>query len=148
MLGWVEAQADRATERCPSGWPGPHFEYPHRSHYGVAAARRPARPHGELERCRPRRPLQQVRRFLAGGSRVAGVERTLGTDHDICKQEPPAGESLSLRPASELERARTIAQTWHWRSRTRGLIESGKPIPTLPNDFTLDQVVRITARSR
>ena len=20
MLGWVEAQADRATERCPSGW--------------------------------------------------------------------------------------------------------------------------------
>jgi hypothetical protein len=66
---------------------------------------------------------------------------------DVCKQMPQSGASLSLRSAAELEAARAVAQTWHWRSRTRGLIESGKPIPPLPNNLTLDQVVRLTARA-
>jgi hypothetical protein len=33
--------------------------------------------------------------------------------------------SARLRPAQEIQRARDIAELWHWRSRTRGLMEDG-----------------------
>jgi hypothetical protein len=67
-------------------------------------------------------------------------------EHSIMKLLPPAGEAVSLRSKEELERARSIAELWHWRSRTRWLMESGQPV-SLPNNLTLDQIVRMTARS-
>jgi hypothetical protein len=35
--------------------------------------------------------------------------------------------SARLRPEREIDRQRYVAEMWHWRSRTRQLIESGKP---------------------
>jgi hypothetical protein len=67
-------------------------------------------------------------------------------EHTVMKLLPPAGTALSLRSKEELEHARSIAELWHWRSRTRWLMESGQPV-SLPNDATLDQVVRLTARA-
>jgi len=66
---------------------------------------------------------------------------------DVCKQVPGPGAPVALRPAAELERARAIAQTWHWRSRTRQLTESGQPLPLLPENRTLDEIVRLTAHA-
>lgn len=37
--------------------------------------------------------------------------------------------SASLRDQSEIDRAREIAELWHWRSRTRQLQEEGRPMP-------------------
>lgn len=37
-----------------------------------------------------------------------------------------------LRPAAEIERARGIAELWHWRSRTRQLLETGDAPPIPP----------------
>jgi hypothetical protein len=67
-------------------------------------------------------------------------------EHGLMKLLPPAGTPLSLRSKAELDRERSIAELWHWRSRTRQLVESGRPVP-LPKDLTLDQVVRLTARA-
>lgn len=48
-----------------------------------------------------------------------------------------------LRPPGELERLRSLAELWHWRSRTRQLQEDGyAPRPGQPG---LDEIVRLTA---
>jgi len=59
--------------------------------------------------------------------------------------------SASLRPEAEVDRARDIAELWHWRSRTRQLIEEGRPLE--PDEKmieaglrTFDDIVRMTAR--
>jgi hypothetical protein len=48
--------------------------------------------------------------------------------------------TASLRPSSELERAREIAELWHWRSRTRRLQEEGRR-----PEAELDAIVRQVA---
>ena len=53
----------------------------------------------------------------------------------------------TLRSKEEIERARTIAELWHWRSRTRQLAEEGRRFPGVPG-FPVkswDDVVRYTA---
>jgi len=78
------------------------------------------------------------------------------TSTDILKRIPPSIDrfvsSASLRSTSEIERARDAAELWHWRSRTRQLIEDGQ-------EFTADErlkaaglgsyddIVRFTAKT-
>jgi hypothetical protein len=55
--------------------------------------------------------------------------------HDVLNQIPtndPAAfvNSAKLRDQAEIDRARDTAEFWHWRSRTRELIERGEPFPT------------------
>ena len=55
-----------------------------------------------------------------------------GANHDLIKQIPsgelaPFIKSAQLREQPELDRARSTAEFWHWRSRTRELIERGEP---------------------
>ena len=67
--------------------------------------------------------------------------------HDVMKLLPlPEVAPPSLRSKEELEHAQSIAELWHWRSRTRWLMESGRSVP-LSNGMTLDQIVRLTART-
>lgn len=54
--------------------------------------------------------------------------------HDLIKQIPSGDmidfiKSSRLRDQSEIDRARDIAESWHWRSRTRELIERGDAFP-------------------
>lgn len=58
--------------------------------------------------------------------------------------------SALLRPAEEISAARDVAEAWHWRSRTRQIIESGEPFPSDPQlhaaGFTsYDSIVRSSA---
>lgn len=55
--------------------------------------------------------------------------------------------SARLRATEEIEDAREIAELWHWRSRTRKLIEQGWT-PSSSKYRSLDEVVRSTARTR
>jgi hypothetical protein len=51
---------------------------------------------------------------------------------DILKNDLDPAEfikSASLRAQTEIDRARDVAELWHWRSRTRQLIEKGLPFP-------------------
>lgn len=66
-------------------------------------------------------------------------------DTKIASQLPEPGAKLRLLPLEELERARSVAELWHWRARTRQLVESNAPLPLLPGGMTLDDVVRQTA---
>jgi hypothetical protein len=52
--------------------------------------------------------------------------------------------NATLRDADLISKARDVAELWHWRSRTRQLQESGRPVQ-LPNDLTLSDVVRMAA---
>ncbi len=52
--------------------------------------------------------------------------------------------SASIRPPDELEAQRTIAEMWHWRSRTRELQERPEPIP-LPPEITMEEVIKMSA---
>lgn len=54
-------------------------------------------------------------------------------------------KELHLRPQAEIERARSVAELWHWRSRTRWLIEEGRPVKGLPDGLTLDSIARMAA---
>lgn len=77
-------------------------------------------------------------------------------DHDLLKQIPSDDiphfvSSGQLRKVSEIDRARADAELWHWRSRTRQLIEEGREFPA--NEQTraagfksYDDIVRFTAR--
>jgi hypothetical protein len=75
--------------------------------------------------------------------------------HDILKQIPTCddaglGASLRLRSDQDLDRARDDAVLWHWRSRTRQLIEKGKEFPatkeTRAAGFrSYNDIVRFTA---
>ncbi len=76
--------------------------------------------------------------------------------HDLAKMLPAAMvpkflAMCSLRPRAELERARSTAEVWHWRSRTRQLIDAGRkfdPNPEMPKAglVSFDAIVRLTAR--
>lgn len=60
-------------------------------------------------------------------------------------------ERVSLRRPAEIDRARGTAELWHWRSRTRQLIEEGRdfvdPTITKARGFkTHDDIVRFTAK--
>jgi hypothetical protein len=60
----------------------------------------------------------------------------------------PKGEASAageLRPATEIERARRTAELWHWRSRTRQLLERGVPFHLLPDGRSGDDIVRFAA---
>lgn len=49
-------------------------------------------------------------------------------DREVIKRIPStvaAGEPWALRAEAEIDRAREVAEMWHWRSRTRTLIERG-----------------------
>lgn len=53
-----------------------------------------------------------------------------------------------LREPEEIDRAAAAAQLWHWRSRTRELIEAGFEFPkelVRPGVASLDDMVRLTA---
>ena len=57
----------------------------------------------------------------------------------------------TLRDRDEIEKARSIAELWHWRSRTRQLIESGTPLTptrqlTDAGLHSFDDIVRLTAK--
>ncbi len=77
------------------------------------------------------------------------------TDPELINQVPKKDarqfiESAKLRSPEELEEKRSLAQSWHWRSRTRQLIEEGRPFPIMPqapqfNSF--DDVVRFSAKA-
>lgn len=60
-------------------------------------------------------------------------------------------KSAILRPQTEIDRARDVAELWHWRSRTRQLIEERGPFPTRePIEAggyrSFDDVVRVAAQ--
>ena len=64
---------------------------------------------------------------------------------------PEFAASAALRSDDEISRARDIAQSWHWRSRTRRLMEEGREFPAdermaAAGIRTFDDVVRFTAR--
>jgi hypothetical protein len=51
-------------------------------------------------------------------------------------------DAARLRSGDELERARAVAELWHWRARTRQLMESGDP---RAGDHDLDAIARQAA---
>lgn len=55
-----------------------------------------------------------------------------------------------LRPSKEIEEKRSLAELWHWRSRTRQLIEDGETLPKAIIEKTglktYDDIVRQTAQ--
>lgn len=53
-------------------------------------------------------------------------------------------QKAKLRPRESIEKQRDLAELWHWRSRTRQLIDSGQTF-TLPNDLTIDKIIEITS---
>jgi len=75
---------------------------------------------------------------------------------EILKQIPSRDgaafvKSARLREQAELERARGTAELWHWRSRTRQLIERGDAFPAdakmhASGFRSYDDIVRFTAR--
>ncbi|MGO9599486.1 MAG: DUF4272 domain-containing protein, partial [Isosphaeraceae bacterium] len=60
----------------------------------------------------------------------------------------PKGDVSELgesRSAAEIERARSVAELWHWRSRTRQLQDQGHTMPPLPDGHTIDDIIRLAA---
>lgn len=58
---------------------------------------------------------------------------------------------LDLRPAAQIDKARDLAEFWHWRARTRQLIEMGPPLEAGPEydaaDIrSYDDIVRQAAK--
>lgn len=47
-----------------------------------------------------------------------------------------------LRPLDMITKQRDLAELWHWRSRTRRLLESGEMPRTVGDGLTLDQLVQ------
>jgi hypothetical protein len=59
-------------------------------------------------------------------------------------------QNAKLRSPEELESKRSLAQSWHWRSRTRELIEEDRPFPIMrqtPQFNSFDDVVRFSAKA-
>lgn len=56
-------------------------------------------------------------------------------------------DSAKLRAPDEIESKRSLAETWHWRSRTRRLIEEKRPFPNMPQFKSYDEIVRFTAKA-
>lgn len=55
--------------------------------------------------------------------------------------------TAKLRDPAVLEDARSLAELWHWRSRTRQLIEEKRPFPEMPQFKSYDEIVRFTAKA-
>ncbi|MBX3432212.1 MAG: DUF4272 domain-containing protein [Pirellulales bacterium] len=78
-------------------------------------------------------------------------------NHDLLKQIPTGGirrfvSSVCLRSEQEIDQARDDAELWHWRSRTRQLVEDGDEFPAsdqlrAAGFNTYDDIVRVTARN-
>ena len=77
-------------------------------------------------------------------------------DHDLLKKIPSTKvtnfiNNAVLHPHHEIETARETAELWHWRSRTRQLIENGRQPPVVDPAMkhfglrTYDDIVRKTA---
>lgn len=76
--------------------------------------------------------------------------------HDLLRVVPGIGdknflESASLRSLEDVRRARSTAELWHWRYRTRGLIENNHPFESTPKMKkmglgSLEDIVRFTAK--
>ncbi len=78
--------------------------------------------------------------------------------HDALKQIPWQEQevgalikSARLLPDAEIDRARGLAELWHWRSRTRQLIEEGRaldpdPVMKQAGLKTFDDIVRFTVK--
>ena len=56
-----------------------------------------------------------------------------------------ATERALLRPMQAIEKQRGIAETWHWRSRTRQLQESGRMPKVLTGGITVEEILRLSA---
>jgi hypothetical protein len=72
------------------------------------------------------------------------------TGHDLIEtetgQEALANlKQAAVRPTEELQCQRDFAELWHWRCRTRRLIESGQLSPALPNGMSLEKVIEMAA---
>jgi len=67
----------------------------------------------------------------------------------IMKQFPKDPSNVpKLRPSADIERQRQIAETWHWRSRTRQLLQSGGMPNQLPGGMTLEQMLeKVSAKA-
>lgn len=50
--------------------------------------------------------------------------------------------TVKLRPKVEIQKARDIAEHWHWRSRTTQIIKQGT---TPPKGYTFDQIIELSA---
>ena len=76
--------------------------------------------------------------------------------HDLVKLLPAAVvpkflAKCSLRPRAVLEQARSMAEVWHWRCRTRQLIDEGRAFDPSPEMTkaglgSFDAIVRFTAK--
>lgn len=51
----------------------------------------------------------------------------------------------ALRPQEELQHARDVAELWHWRSRTRYILERPGEFAEFLKEGNLDQIVRLAA---
>ncbi len=77
--------------------------------------------------------------------------------HELLKQIPSSDatafiRSAKLREQSEIDRARDTVELWHWRSRTREIIERGDAFPAdakmkAAGFQTYDDIVRFSARN-
>jgi hypothetical protein len=77
-------------------------------------------------------------------------------NHNLLKQIPARDmvtfiESAQLRDETEVDRAREVAEFWHWRSRTRQLIERGDVFTAdeklkAAGFHSYDDIVRFSAR--
>lgn len=63
-----------------------------------------------------------------------------GGDHAISSIK-----EASLRPAEEIDRQRDWAELWHWRCRTRKLLEEKRIPEALPNGMSMASVIQMTA---
>ena len=72
------------------------------------------------------------------------------TSHERMNFSPGASlqevvKTSRLRPSSEIEKQRSLAELWHWRCRTRKLLDSESIPKTLRNGMTMDEVIRLSA---
>jgi len=78
-------------------------------------------------------------------------------DHDLLKHVPSGDAAAFLQSARlldpvEIDRARDVAEFWHWRSRTRELVERGESLAAdkkmkAAGFHTFDDIVRFSAKN-
>lgn len=54
--------------------------------------------------------------------------------------------AAQLRSQREIDKQRDVAEFWHWRCRTRQLIESGQMPERLKNGMTINEVISMAAK--
>ena len=72
------------------------------------------------------------------------------TNTDLLKDIPYENineflDSAVLIPEGEIEKRRSLAELWHWRSRTRELIEKGQQLPSGTPYASFNEIVSIAA---